>query len=461
MESVRVIVEANDPAARIALAGASLASGVKSNPLPLSCGRNLFSGAVTAADGSARTEFSFKVFRAYPHLGWRRVASSTPWAPRDSAGELVFRDRLWLLGGYIPATTNDVWSSADGLNWTREADVPTTRGIDIPVAFVLNDRMWVSDLDGTLYASEDGRSWSLVTADAPWRGRGSAGCVVFDGRVWVMGGMKDGALLNDVWCSSDGVRWSLVTAHAPWPARQITHTPVALNGRMWLLGGGALRSDYYPFVAWNDVWSSADGAHWERVVEHAPWVPRIWGSSVVHHGRMWLLGGFRSEPTWENLGDVWYSADGASWRQLETVPTLRHSGARNVPFVVPDSVWAPRHEHSVYSLHGALWVVGGMVWPLMNDVWRLDIPGICFLTQPVVETYVGGLYEYVACADFNRSGRRVAYRLQRGPDWLSLDPITGALRGVAPCPGDHEVCLEAGGDAGESARQEFTLHTLS
>jgi hypothetical protein len=460
IRAFRLAVETIDPRAEVAVDGVPLDGGRMREPRELACGRNAFVVTVTASDGRTRRELHLRVLRDYASPAWERVAETTPWMPRDSAGELVFRDRMWLLGGYTPEMARDVWSSADGMAWAHESDVPTPRGIDIPVAFVFGDRMWVADVAGVLYSSPDGRTWSVATSETPWRGRGSAGCAVFQDRIWVMGGSRPGELLNDVWSSRDGVRWTLETPHAAWSGRQITHAPVVLNGRMWLLGGGALGSDYHPFVAWNDVWSSADGVNWEPVLPHAPWCPRIWGSSAVYRDRLWLLGGFRSEPTWENLGDAWYSTDGVDWRRLECPPAIRHSGGGNEAFASASGVWAPRHEQSVYAHAGALWVVGGMVWPLVNDVWRLAIPGLCFVSQPVIETYVQARYEYAACADFGPAGKRMRYRLRQAPDWLSIDPDTGVLGGTAQEPGDAPIHVEASVAGGETARQDFVLHVL-
>ena len=40
---------------------------------------------------------------------------------------------------------------------------------------------------------------------------------------------------------------------------------------MYVFGGG----NYVPkYHAMNEVWSSADGVHWEHVTEDAPWQPR-------------------------------------------------------------------------------------------------------------------------------------------------------------------------------------------
>ncbi len=461
MDSVCFKADTRSPRASVSIDGQALSPGEMSPSFPLSVGRNSFTGIVTAEDGITTNTFHFRVFRAFPHPSWKRVTAKAAWVPRDSAGELVFRDRMWILGGYIPAMTNDVWSSADGIEWQREGDVPTTSGIDIPIAFVFDEKMWVSDFSGILYCSADGKTWSIATEHAPWRGRGSAGAVVFNGRIWIMGGAKDGHLLNDVWSSADGITWSLATEHAAWSGRQIHHTPLVLDGYIWLLGGGALGPDYHPFIAWNDVWRSADGIHWEQVLEEAPWQPRIWGSTALYRDRLWLLGGFRAEPVWQNLGDIWYSADGLEWRQLDIPATIHHSNLSNADFNLRENVWAPRHEQSVYTFADTLWLAGGMIWPLLNDVWRLRLDDFCFVSQPPREIYVGARYIYAAHADFHASRQPVNYSLEAAPEWLTIDPATGRLTGIPDATGDKAVCIVASTAAGEVTRQPFTLHVLA
>src|SRR5689334_16363302 len=63
-----------------------------------------------------------------PQYAWQKITLSAPFAPRDGAGALSFRDRMWLLGGWNPdarqkeffprVCNNEVWSSADGANWS-------------------------------------------------------------------------------------------------------------------------------------------------------------------------------------------------------------------------------------------------------------------------------------------------------------------------------------------------------
>src|SRR5262245_26049538 len=58
---------------------------------------------------------------------WVKVTDRAAYAPRDGAGPLVFRNRMWLIGGWNPGDkqhfpricNNEVWCSADGVEWTQ------------------------------------------------------------------------------------------------------------------------------------------------------------------------------------------------------------------------------------------------------------------------------------------------------------------------------------------------------
>jgi hypothetical protein len=72
--------------------------------------------------------------------------------------------------------------------------------------------------------------------------------VVYDGKMWVMGG-SDGSRKNDVWWSTDGVTWTRATASAGWSARY-AHTSVVYDGKMWVMGG---------YSGTRDVWRTTVG----------------------------------------------------------------------------------------------------------------------------------------------------------------------------------------------------------
>ena len=303
---------------------------------------------------------------------WVKVTDNAPWAPRDSSGELVFRDRLWLLGGWLDsfsAPPRDVWNSPDGKEWKLIEAAAPWKHSDLPMTLVFEDRMWIMggwyngrlpghSASNEVWWSKDGTHWEQATARAGWSPRLASGAVVFKGRMWVLGGIEDyyfgdaRSLKNDIWSSADGKEWKLETAEAPWSPRAY-HAAVVHNDRIWVLGGG----NYTPtYRAENDVWSSSDGVHWEQVVDRAPWPARLWSSSVVYRDRLWVIGGWSNNPS-RNWGDVWYSRDGKDWKELKS-----------------KAIWKERHEHSTWVFQDRIWVGGGHAMPLSNEVWSLEVP---------------------------------------------------------------------------------------
>jgi hypothetical protein len=57
------------------------------------------------------------------------------------------------------------------------------------------------------------------------------------------------------------------------------------------------------------------------------------------------------------LNDVWFTRDGDTWQELEA-----------------DTIFCPRHEISPYVFNDRLWVSAGLVPPLSNEVWSLQLP---------------------------------------------------------------------------------------
>ncbi len=305
-------------------------------------------------------------------LDWVRVTDKAGWQPRDSSGELVHEDRLWILGGWFQsfaAPPRDVWSSPDGKSWTLATAEAPWRHSDLPMTLAFSGRMWLMGgwyngrlpghgASNEVWSSTDGVNWERATEHAGWSPRLAAGAVVFKGRMWILGGTEnyyfgdETSLKNDVWSSADGKEWRQETARAPWSPRAY-HAAVVHDDKLWVIGGGNYVPEYH---ALNDVWCSSDGVHWERVTQDAPWSPRLWFSAVTYRDRIWVLGGWSDRPS-KNWGDVWYSRDGARWTQLRS----------NV-------AWKERHEHSAYVFKDRIWVAGGHAQPLSSEVWSLEVP---------------------------------------------------------------------------------------
>jgi hypothetical protein len=314
---------------------------------------------------------------------WINVTMDAAFTPRDGAGALVFDGRMWLIGGwfrrdkvnYPRICRNDVWCSVDGKTW--ECVKPNTFIDDTfdPLAdwegrhtagYVVHDgSMWIVGGDmnqghyqNDVWRSSDGARWELVNSDVPWGGRGLQHVAAFNGAIWVMGGQtmpgfvpgSDTVLYNDVWRSTDGIEWSQVGTTAPmWAERGMIGGNCVLNDRIWILGGGTYET---PHRTWrdffNDAWSSADGIHWEQHIEAAPWQPRQYHEVAAFDGKMWVMEGWDGS---NNRNDVWYSPDGSDWTEL------------------PDTPWAPRHAASTFVHDDALWMVTGNNF--QSDVWKL------------------------------------------------------------------------------------------
>ena len=274
---------------------------------------------------------------AYGQVEWVQQASSVAWSPRDSAGEVVYDGKMWIFGGYAPHRVNEVWSSMNGVDWTMVTASAGWSGRNLPGSLVYDNKMWIiGGLAGSteqlasmndVWSSPDGVNWTQATASAPWAGRGAMGTAVFNDQMWVMGGFKadnhsDFAHYDDVWRSTDGENWERVVEHAPWGPRGMLQS-VVFNDKMWVIGGGIYNTTYPQNVEanFNDVWSTTDGINWVKEAD-APWAARRFHASLVYDDKMWVIAGFGDNG---NRNDVWFSADGVTWELAGETPwAIRH-----------------------------------------------------------------------------------------------------------------------------------------
>ena len=271
---------------------------------------------------------------------WVMITENAAFAPRDGAGAVVHRGKMWLLGGWNPEDkahfplicNNEIWSSMDGAVWTREKENTfVSESFDPRIDWegrhtagyvVFKNRMWIVGGDANqkhyqndVWCSEDGRKWQCVTREVPWGPRILHYTIVFNDRIWIMGGQTlpqfapaRECFYDDIWSSADGLTWEKMDVQRPaWPSRGMIGGCVVHKDRIWILGGGTYDTPQtHERRFYNDVWSSADGIHWERHLESAPWHPRQYHDVAVFDNQMWVLEGWNKG----NRNDVWYSADG-------------------------------------------------------------------------------------------------------------------------------------------------------
>ncbi len=346
----------------------------------LSCSISLF------ADGQEGDTNLLVSLRKEPAYRWVNVTQKAAYAPRDGAGALVFKNKMWLLGGWNPndkihfprICNNEVWSSTDGVNWSlvkpntfldKKFD-PTSdwEGRHTAGYVVYKDKMWIVGGDPNqghyqfdVWNSDNGKDWNYVNQgqDIPWGPRALHVTLVFKDKIWVMGGQTTPqaapakeVFYRDIWNTADGVHWNKVEPKEPyWPQRGMIGGNVVFKGRMWILGGGTYDTPKVPTRKfYNDVWSSADGIHWKLHIKSAPWKPRQYHDVAVFDNKMWVTQGYYNKGG-GNMKDVWYSADGVNWVE------------------VPNTPWKPRHASSLFVYDDALWMVAGN--SMRKDVWKL------------------------------------------------------------------------------------------
>ncbi len=312
------------------------------------------------------------------HYQWINVTPQAPFMPRDGAGALSYRGKMWLIGGWNPGQlklkcSNDVWSSPNGRDWTEvkpntflNSDFNATEdweGRHTAGYAVFKDKMWIVGGDplqghyqSDIWNSENGKDWTLVLQEAPWGPRALHYTVVHEGKLWVIGGQTMPAFApaeekfyRDVWNSEDGVHWTKLEPREPcWSPRGMIGGAAVLRGRIWILGGGTYDTPMTKHRNfYNDVWSSADEITWTRHAESTTWKPREYHEVAAFDGRLWVLEGWNQG----NRNDVWASADGTNWQEL------------------PGTPWKPRHAASVFVFQDALWMVAGNNFE--SDVWKL------------------------------------------------------------------------------------------
>ncbi len=311
---------------------------------------------------------------------WESATNSAAWTARAHHTSIVYDNKMWVIGGCAPSNdcfsggnlSGDAWYSSDGINWTQAtASAPWTARYN-HTSLVYDNKMWVIGGDDALggvgnyksdvWYSTDGTNWTQATANAAWSGRRGHTSIVYGNKMWVMGGRDNGScssstgLCNDIWFSTDGTNWSQTTQHATWTGRRDAAS-IVYDNKMWIMGGGdnsgACTDGTDNICA--DVWSSTDGINWTEAVHTPGWVRRKGLTAVSYGGKMWIMGGdSKSAGGYKN--DVWSSTDGVIWTQAT-------SGAP----------WSQRQGHASLVYEGSIWTLGGNSIPnsgLKNDVWK-------------------------------------------------------------------------------------------
>lgn len=210
---------------------------------------------------------STKILRTRDGQSWETLAEKSNLPARIFYGAAVFKDKIWMIGGYDGKRYyNDVWNSTDGVNWARAAGKTAWTPRIAGSVVIFQDKIWLFGggvIDGEksdnpnsgkeVWTSADGINWTPAEINAPRPPGGTP--IVFDGKLWMIGANRNnGDFGSAVFMSGDGVNWREYSA--PWSPRGGTAV-WTFGDRLFMTGGkySCRENGEIKFVYSNDVWA--------------------------------------------------------------------------------------------------------------------------------------------------------------------------------------------------------------
>ena len=195
-----------------------------------------------------------------------------PWTTRAGIAFTSFQGKIVIAGGCYGSSIgkgrkflNDVWSSADGTNWTEltpKAAWSVRSGARLvtfgeKLLIIAGEIGFTPDTQlGDIWMSDTGKEWSLLTASPGFSKRSGHGVVVAGHTLLVLAGWHDNKCLHDLWSSSDGVSWTM-RSNSTWQCKadscgKFDFWPIVRGNTLLTIGGSNAYSTFGKL--WKDTW---------------------------------------------------------------------------------------------------------------------------------------------------------------------------------------------------------------
>ncbi|HZE72625.1 MAG TPA: kelch repeat-containing protein [Pyrinomonadaceae bacterium] len=225
---------------------------------------------------------------------WIKVTEHAPFPGSYNFPLFNIRNKLWAFH------SQGNWYSADGKSWTKAELPPLGLRTGFQQYVQLNDAIYALGTSEGNYldlsigsriarTSSDLKRWEVVAEQSELPARVFYGAVVFNQKIWLLGGFDGKNYYNDVWNSSDGVKWRRIAEKSPWSART-NPSAIVFQDKIWLIGGGIINGQVF-----NDVWHTEDGVNWKQATDKIGPRPIFGGSAIVFVNRIWLVGVNRND----------------------------------------------------------------------------------------------------------------------------------------------------------------------
>ena len=252
--------------------------------------------------------------------------------------------RMYVIAGF--GSDGDVWSSANGKDWTKCGTGTNARNSFATAVFkgkiyFFRGRNNINSTRfNTVYSNNDcDTGWEQVKANNNdyWIKREGHAVAVLNNTLFLSGGYSGSTnWRNDVWSSTDGAIWTISSTNLG--GARYHHRMVSWKGKLWISGGTRSASS-----SLKDVKSSADGKTWSNVAKTGDWGERHGHGFVVHKDKLYVIGGARRTSGNDAfLSDVWSSGDGTNW----TIGT--------------GTIGPTRGYFRAVSMNGKIYIMGGL-----------------------------------------------------------------------------------------------------
>lgn len=271
-----------------------------------------FNGSVHSYYGAglgATTEMPYNlgVWHSANGIAWESDASFG--SERRGHSVTEFNGDLFLIGG---ADNDDneleeVWVSNDGVFWTLGSDILPFGGISFHNTITYNNQLYVitdnyEDGDGTqmmaIYRSDDGFNWDLIATDV-FPVRTASETVVFNNKIYLIGGTNDTNFLNDIWTTEDGITWTQVTPIGPFVDPIVFHSLDTYDNALWLIGGWSSTNQYN-----NHIWYSQDGINWIHYDGEVTFDGLYGHDTLLYEDELWIFGGVQEDGLSGAIGSI-------------------------------------------------------------------------------------------------------------------------------------------------------------
>jgi hypothetical protein len=168
---------------------------------------------------------------------------------------MYFNDRFMIMNGYANEVMGDVWQSTDyGQHWSMQSNMT---GTDFEryghSSVIFNDKLYIMGgyRDGQpvadMYSTMNGMDWMREMPSGMFMPRYEHTSLVFKNKMWIIGGYNGQMYMDDVmsWTGNMQDPWMMEAEGIQTPFDGMRgHSAVVYDNKMWIMGGMNRNGDY-------------------------------------------------------------------------------------------------------------------------------------------------------------------------------------------------------------------------